>query len=542
MMLSLACTTSIALSVACLAAPRPIAIVPKPVHVKPTKGQFTLTADTVIVATADAEDVGRFLAQSLAPATGFTLDVKPDAPATARTIALTIRSAKAFEVLGNEGYALDVTPTGVKITAHEPAGLFYGVQTLRQLLPPEIFGESKVTGVEWSIPCVEIEDHPRFSWRGAMLDCARHFMPKEFVKRTIDLLALHKMNVFHWHLTDDQGWRIEIKKYPKLTETGAWRKETLRGHATEDGKGDTFDGMRHGGFYTQDDIREIVAYARDRFVTIVPEIEMPGHAQAAVASYPELGNTGAKLDVWTSWGVSENIYSTDEKTILFLQDVLGEVIGLFPSMFIHVGGDEAVKTQWKKSAAAQARMKELGLKSEDELQSWFIRRMNTFLESRGRFLIGWDEILEGGLAPGAAVMSWRGEQGGITAARAGHDVVMAPTSHTYFDYYQSKDTSREPLAIGGFLPLDVVYGYEPIPATLTADEATHVLGAQCQLWTEYVPDPKQAEYMLFPRACALAEVVWSPRESKSFADFTERLATHLRRLDALHVNHRPLKP
>jgi hexosaminidase len=365
-------------------------------------------------------------------------------------------------------------------------------------------------------------------------------MPKEFVEKFIDLLALHKMNSFHWHLTDDQGWRIEIKKYPKLTEVGAWRKETLVG-LLHDKKGPKFDGQPHGGFYTQEDIAEIVAYAKARHVNVVPEIEMPGHAQAAIAAYPELGCTGQKLEVFTTWGVDENIFSPRETSIQFLQDVLREVLGLFPSTYIHVGGDEARKTQWKASPEVQSRIKELGLKDEDEMQSYFVRRMDEFLTAQGRRLIGWDEILEGGLAPKATVMSWRGEKGGIAAARAGHDVVMAPTNYTYFDYYQSKNKAKEPLAIGGFLPLRAVYNYEPIPRELDADSAKHVLGTQGQIWTEYIAEPRQVEYMAYPRAAALAEAAWTPKSKKAYTPFLQRLAVHSKRLKALEVNYRPVK-
>jgi hexosaminidase len=374
-----------------------------------------------------------------------------------------------------------------------------------------------------------------------LLDVARHFMPKEFVKKFIDLLALHKMNSFHWHLTDDQGWRIEIKKYPKLTQIGAWRKETLVGRMERESQKELkFDGTAHGGFYTQDDAREIVEYARARHVNVVPEIEMPGHAQAAIAAYPELGNTAQQLEVGTKWGVYENIFNPKETTILFLQDVLTEVLGIFPSKFIHTGGDEAVKTQWKASADAQARIKELGLKNEEELQGYFTGRMAEFLKSKGRRLIGWDEILEGGIPPDTAVMSWRGEKGGVAAAQAGHDVVMAPTGYTYFDYYQSKDKDKEPLAIGGFLPLETVYNYDPVPKEISAQFAKHVLGSQGQLWTEYMSSPKQVEYMAFPRLAALAEVAWISKEKRSYPEFLERLSRHLERLTVLDVHYRRL--
>jgi hexosaminidase len=346
------------------------------------------------------------------------------------------------------------------------------------------------------------------------------------------------MNTFHWHLTDDQGWRIEIKKYPLLTEVGAWRKETLVGRPNRDTLLNVFDKKPHGGFYTQDDVREVVAYAKERFVNVVPEIEMPGHAQAAIAAYPRLGNLTDSLAVWNVWGVTPHIFSPSDSTIAFLKDVLTEVLQLFPSKFIHVGGDEAIKPEWVASPFAQARMRELGLKDEHELQSWFIRQMDTFLASRGRRLIGWDEILEGGLAENAVVMSWRGVAGGLAAARAAHDVVMTPTSHTYFDYYQSRDRDREPLSIGGFLPIDTVYAFEPVPPELEPQFTRHILGGQAQLWTEYIEGPKQAEYMVFPRAAALAEVVWTPRVLKDFADFMARLEVHLPRLEALDVNFR----
>jgi hexosaminidase len=516
-----------------------VAVVPQPARLTRGDGEFVVDARTVIWTDDVSARIGRQLAAYLAPATGLTLQVRTGGDPPAQGIVLR-RSSSLGSALGREGYKLDVRPDRAVAEAAEPAGLFYAVQTIRQLLPPEIFRSSRVSGVRWALPAVSIEDMPRFPWRGAHLDVGRHFMPKEFVKKYIDLLALHKMNSFHWHLTEDQGWRIEIKKYPRLTEVGGWRKETLVGRRNrEDSTKNVYDGKRHGGFYTQDDVREVVAYAAERFVNVVPEIEMPGHAQAAIAAYPWLGNYPERqLEVWTRWGVSENILNAEPRTIAFMQDVLSEVLTLFPSTFIHVGGDEAVKTQWHSSPRAQARVRELGLKNEEELQSWFIRQMDTFLTTRGRRLVGWDEILEGGLAPGATVMSWRGVQGGIAAARAGHDVVMAPTTYTYFDYYQSPDRDNEPLAIGGLLPLDSVYSFEPVPAELEPQYAKHVLGAQGQLWSEYLPTPRHVEYMAFPRLTALAEVVWTPRERKDFADFRRRLEVHLRRLDGMQVNYR----
>jgi hexosaminidase len=514
-------------------------LIPQPKHLVAHEGAFHLTANTVLVAAEDAAGVAGYLSRRLFPATGWELPVRAARGEGQPFIALILD--QRLSALGLEGYRLTVTPAGITARAFAPAGLFYACQTLFQLLPPAIFREAPVQGVEWTIPCVEIEDQPRFSWRGVMLDCCRHFLPKEFIKKLLDLAALHKMNSFHWHLTEDQGWRIEIKKYPKLTEVGAWRKQTLVGHDHGQPESEcVYDGIRHGGFYTQDDIREVVAYARERFINVVPEIEMPGHSQAAVASYPELGNTGKPVEVVQRFGVISHVYNVNESTILFLQDVLSEVLELFPSPFIHVGGDECPKQEWRDSKQAQARKKELGLKDEDELQSYFIRRMDDFLTARGRRLIGWDEILEGGLAPNATVMSWRGEEGGILAANAGHDVVMAPTSYTYLDYMQSEDPATEPLGIGGFLPLERVYSYEPISSEFKPEARKHVLGVQGQLWAEYVPNPKHAEYMYFPRAAALAEVAWTPAEGKDYDSFLERLKTHLERLSVLDVNYRPL--
>lgn len=438
--------------------------------------------------------------------------------------------------LGPEGYRLTIGPKVVVVAAQTPAGVFHGIQTLRQMLPPSAEREHGIAPA--SLAACRIEDRPRFAWRGAMLDPCRHFLPKEFIYKFLDLMALHKLNSLHLHLTDDQGWRIEIKRYPKLTEVGAWRKETVIGRNT--GK---FDGVRHGGFYTQEDLRSLVKYAKERYIEIVPEIEMPGHAQAAIASYPELGNGGKQLEVLTQWGVSDNVYNVKDSTLAFLKGVIDEVLQVFPSKFIHLGGDECPKTQWKASAEAQAKIKSLQLKDEHELQSWFVRQMDAYLASKGRRLIGWDEILEGGLAPGATVMSWRGEQGGVDAALANHDVVMAPTGYTYFDYYQSKNQDNEPLAIGGYVPLAKVYGWEPVPPALRGKpEASHVLGGQCQLWSEYLPNSAQVEYMAFPRLCALAESLWSAQQVRSWDRFSSILPFHLDRLSQLGVNFHRLEP
>ncbi len=454
---------------------------------------------------------------------------------------IALRRDSGLKRLGAEGYLLDVRASRVLIRAPELAGLFYGVQTLRQLLPSDIFRDAPAGNTVWHVPAVTIEDMPRFPWRGGHLDVGRHFMPKEFVKKYIDLLALHKLNTFHWHLTEDQGWRLEIKQYPKLTEIGAWRKETLTGRMRRTNDL-TFDGIRHGGFYTQQDAREIVAYAKARFVNVVPEIEMPGHAMAAIAAYPELGVTGEPVEVAKTWGIFSDILNAEPSTVQFMQNVLSEVLEIFPSRYIHIGGDEADKAKWKVNPRIQARIKELGLADEHELQSWFIRQMDTFLTKRNRRLIGWDEILEGGLAENAVVMSWRGTKGGIEAARAQHDVVMTPTTHVYLDYYQSKDQNAEPLAIGGFVPLETVYSFEPVPSELEPQYVKHVLGGQANVWTEYMPNPKKVEYMAFPRLTALAEVVWTPKEKKDYANFLVRLREHVTRLRALDVNFRPLDP
>lgn len=516
-----------------------IAVIPQPVAVTPQQGHFTITRDTTIWTDRASVRVGRQLAQDLELPTGFIFHVRLGQPTRGHAIRL-VRDPSLTR-LGPEGYLLTVTRSRVLIRAPEEAGLFYGVQTLRQLLPPDIFREAPLPGAVWTVPAVTIEDYPRFRWRGAHLDVSRHFMPKAFVKKFIDLLALYKLNTFHWHLTDDQGWRLEIKQYPRLTSVGAWRTQTIVGRQPSDPSHWTFDGTPHGGFYTQDDAREIVAYAKARFITVVPEIEMPGHSVAAIAAYPDLGVTGQPLEVATHWGVFSDILNAKPSTVEFMQNVLTEVMAIFPSRYIHVGGDEADKAKWKVSPAIQARIRDLNLKDEDELQSWFIRQMDGFLTAHGRRLVGWDEILQGGLAENAVVMSWRGTAGGVAAARAGHDVVMAPTSHTYLDYAQSSGPG-EPAGQSAVLPLQTVYDYEPVPADLEPQYAAHVLGAQAQIWTEYMPDPKRVEYMAFPRLTALAEVVWTPPDRKDYAGYLARVTIDLQRLQRLDVNFRPLTP
>ncbi len=424
-----------------------------------------------------------------------------------------------------ESYELEIGTEGVVIRASATAGLFYGIQTLRQLLPAD--GSRRLPGVR-------IADVPRFRYRGMQLDVVRHFFDVDVVKRYIDLISMYKFNIFHWHLTDDQGWRIAIDKYPLLTQVGSRRAETMVEKNFDPFVG---DGAPYGGFYTQDEIREVVAYAAERYVTVIPEIEMPGHSLAALASYPELACTEGPFEVGTRWGVYEDIYCPSERTFEFLQDVLTEVLDLFPSRYIHIGGDEAPKARWRESALAQDVMEREGLVDEGELQSYIIRRIERWLIARGRRLIGWDEILEGGLAPEATVMSWRGMEGGIEAARQGHDVIMTPGSHVYFDHYQG-DRESEPLAIGGYSPLEKVYSFEPVPDVLSATEAQHILGAQGNVWTEYIATPAHLEYMVFPRALALAEVVWSPRDARDWESFRVRLAPRLTELARMGVNFR----
>jgi hexosaminidase len=424
----------------------------------------------------------------------------------------------------------------VEVRGTDAAGVFYGVQTLLQLLPPQVFSRSRLSEASWLIPAVEILDEPRFAWRGLLLDVARHFYSKEQVKQILDLMALHKLNRFQVHLTDDQGWRVEIKKYPRLTEVAAWRKSIGFGL---DPKASTAYGPdgRYGGFYTQADIRELVAYAQSRHITIVPEIEMPGHASGALTAYPEYSCFGGPYNTDQGGGVFAGVYCPgQERTFEFLSNVVAEVVSLFPGKYFHIGGDEVPKDNWQKCPRCQARIKEEGLKNEHELQSYFVRRMEKIVNAHQRALVGWSEIREGGLAPNAVIMDWIG--GGLESAQSGHDVVMTPTQFCYFDYYQSTNTAAEPRAIGGHVPLPKVYAFEPMPAQLPAQYRGHILGAQANLWTEYIAAFDHLQYMLFPRLCALAEVTWSPAAARDFTGFSSRLPTHLRRLDQLGVNYR----
>ncbi|MFD9885200.1 beta-N-acetylhexosaminidase [Streptomyces alboflavus] len=498
-------------------------------------GGFVLDAATTLWAGAGTEGTERWLRGTLGGA--LRLPLAPGAEGAPGSVSLRVDGD-----LEAEAYRLTVAADGVEIRGGSPAGVFWGAQTLRQLLGPDAFRRAAVRPEqERVVPAGVVEDAPRFGWRGMMLDVARHFMPKEGVLRYLDLLAAHKLNVFHFHLTDDQGWRVEIKRYPKLTEVASWRSRTKWGHRASE----LWDEKPHGGFYTQDDIREIVAYADSLHITVVPEIDVPGHSQAAIAAYPELGNTDvidtAALGVWDSWGVTPNVLAPSDTTLRFYEGVFEEVLDMFPSTFIHVGGDECPKEQWKDSAAVQERIEQLGLSNEDELQSWFIRHFDKWLSARGRRLIGWDEILEGGLAEGAAVSSWRGYGGGIAAAQAGHDVVMCPEQHVYLDHRQHGGPD-EPVPIGFVRTLEDVYRFEPVPGDLTAAEAEHVLGTQANVWTEVMEYHGRVDYQVFPRLAALAEVAWrtlpAPAE-RDFADFERRMTAHYARLDALGVDYRP---
>ncbi|MEU2426053.1 beta-N-acetylhexosaminidase [Streptomyces sp. NPDC007851] len=514
-------------------------VIPEPLDVlSHGDGFFELDAGTAIAAGAGAERTERWLRGTLGAATGLPLP--PGGNADENVIRLSVDPAVTGE-LGAEGYRLTVAPTGVQLAGGGPAGLFWGAQTLRQLLGPDAFRRAPLSGGSRRLPSCRLQDAPRFPWRGLMLDVARHFMPKEGVLRYLDLMAAHKLNVFHFHLTDDQGWRIRIERYPRLTEVGSWRPRTKFGHRASP----LWEEKPHGGHYTQDDIREIVAYAAERHITVVPEIDVPGHSQAAIAAYPELGNTDvidtASLTVWDTWGISPNVLAPTDNTLRFYEGVFEEVLELFPSEFIHVGGDECLKDQWRASPVAQARIKELGLAGEDELQAWFVGHFAKWLSARGRRLIGWDEILEGGVAEGAAVASWRGYGGGIAAARAGHDVVMCPEQHVYLDHRQA-DGADEPVPIGYVRTLEDVYRFEPVPPGLDESRTRRILGAQANLWTEVMEDHARVDYQAFPRLAAFAEVAWSalpaPPE-RDFAGFERRMATHYRRLDALGVAYRP---
>jgi hexosaminidase len=515
------------------------AIIPLPQKMELRDGAFQINADTRVYVDSGSRATGNFLTQRLRPATGYPLKTSTKyfgSAAIPGGILLTTKNAETN--LGPEGYELTVASNSVVIRAPTQAGLFYGVQTLFQLLPPEIYSSNRVDNVAWEIPCVQIEDWPRFKWRGFMLDVSRHFFDKAEVETILDAMALHKLNMFHWHLTDDQGWRIEIKKYPKLTQIGAWRAGV--GFKLDPKSTTKYDAAgRYGGFYTPDDIREVVAYAAARHITIVPEIEMPGHSMAALAAYPEFSSNGKITIPTDDGGVLNGIYNpANPGTFTFLENVLTEVFQLFPGKYIHIGGDEVPPDAWKNNSECQALMKREGLKNQAELQSWFTRRIEKFVSAHGRTMIGWSEILKGGIAQNAVVMDWIG--GATEAAQAGHDVVMSPAHYCYFDFYQTTNFSNEPPAQNwaGALPLNKVYSFEPVPADLAPQLQAHILGAQGNLWTEKIPNLKHAEYMIFPRECAIAEITWSSKSSRDWDDFMRRLQVHVRRLDELNINYR----
>ena len=510
------------------------AIIPRPVQMELGKGTFTLHPSAEIKYTGGegAGNVAGFLAEMLRPATGFKLPTEEGSDGALNLVIDTTLK------MNPEGYLLKVEKKKVTLTGCTPTGLSRGLQTVRQLFPPEIESSTVISGVKWVMPCVSITDYPRFSWRGMHLDVSRHFFDVGFIKHYIDILAMHKMNVFHWHLVDDQGWRIEIKKYPRLTEVGAWRvnREDKPWNARppqQPGEKATY-----GGFYTQEEIKEIIAYAAERHINIVPEIEMPAHVGSALAAYPEYSCTGGPFTVppGSVWPITDIYCAGKDETFAFLEDILTEVMELFPSPYIHIGGDEADKSEWRKCPYCQARIRKEGLKDEAELQSYFIKRIERFLSSKGRHLIGWDEILEGGLVPGAAVMSWQGFEGGTAAAKTGHNVVMTPVSYCYFNVYQG-DPSTEPLSYEGLLTLEKVYTFEPVPQELTPEEAEFVIGAQACLWTEMVTDSKTAEYMILPRLTAMSEVLWSAPESRRWEDFNTRLPWMMARFDVMGLNY-----
>lgn len=503
-----------------------IHVVPRPTSLQELDTEpFVLSESTTISSDPELSDAAVLLGELIRPATGLPLHSSR-------------RGRIRFvldEHLDAEAYEIIADAAGVEVRASGRLGALHAIQTIRQLLPTEIYAPEPQLDVVWVVPAVRISDRPALAWRGAHLDTGRHFMPVEFVHRFIDLIALHKFNRLHLHLTEDQGWRIEIPAYPRLTEVGAWRTGTAVGRFSPPWSDDpNHDGVPHGGFYTREDLTGFVEHAARLGIDVLPEIEMPGHAQAAIAAYPWLGN-GVKVEVARGWGVSPHVYSVSDRTLQFCKDVLEVVFDVFPFEFVHLGADECPKDEWRASPEAQERMRAEGLADEDELQSWFLGQITAFVHEHGRRVIGWDEILEGGLPPGAAVMSWRGEAGGLAAAALGHDVVMAPQEHTYFDFYQGPESS-EPLAHGPLLALEAVRAYRPVPADLPEDQRSRVLGSQFQLWSEYLTDPQQVEYMAFPRACVFADVLWGTPDDGTF--LTDALPVHLRRLDQLAVNFR----
>lgn len=524
------------LSVVAVSAQNPFNIIPNPKSVQLNRGlPFEFSLKTKIVAgDEETRKLAGYLNDYLLKNHGFKIEFVGNPRKAPKNAIIFERLASQGQIPGDEAYSISVTKDSVRIGGRGGAGLFYGLQSFLQMIPVKL-EKGKIR-----IPSAEIMDQPRFRYRGLHLDVGRHFMPVDFIKKYIDLMSQYKLNKFHWHLTEDQGWRIEIKKYPKLTEIGSKRKESHKGPFTTTFRG---DGIPVEGFYTQEQIREVVAYAKARHITVIPEIELPGHSSAALAAYPQFGcKENYEYKVQQTWGIFKEVFCPTDETFKFLEDVLTETIALFPdSPYIHIGGDEVLKDHWKESTFVQELKKRENLKDEHEVQSYFIRRIEKFLNSKGKIMIGWDEILEGGLAPNAVVMSWRGERGGIQAAKAKHDVIMTPTNTMYFDYGQG-DPKYEPLNIGNQVSMETVYAYNPIPKELTEDEAKYVLGAQANVWTEYMKTTDQVEYMVFPRLLALSEVVWSPLERKNLEDFLGRVPSHLSRLDRLKVNYRIPQP
>ncbi|MDO5977484.1 family 20 glycosylhydrolase [Flavivirga spongiicola] len=510
-----------------------IQIIPKPTELILNKGTFQFTKDTkFIIANETQKELLNIFISKFSTVAGWNLEVLETTPQKNYVQFL------IDERLENESYNLEVNTDKISIVANGNSGFIYALESIRQLLPIDIERSEMVSDVAWIIPNLKIKDNPRFKWRGLMLDLSRHFFDKEYIKKVIDGLAMHKMNVLHLHLVDDQGWRIEIKKYPKLTTIGGWRvdQEDKHWNAREAVKAN--EKGTYGGFLTQADLKELVAYAQLKNVEIVPEIEMPAHVSSAIAAYPELSCFETPIGVPSGgvWPITDIYCAGKENTFQFLENVLLEVMDIFPSKYIHIGGDEATKTNWKTCPHCKKRMKKEGLHEVEELQSYFVKRMEKFINSKGKKLIGWDEILEGGLAPDATVMSWRGIKGGLEAAKQGHDVIMTPNSHCYFDHYQGPQ-NEEPLAIGGYLPLSKVYQFDPVVDTMSAEEASHVLGGQANLWAEYIPTPEHSQYMIFPRLAALAETVWSPKALRNWDDFSKRIATMFKRYDYLGINY-----
>jgi hexosaminidase len=499
----------------CAAEKKPVSVIPKPLTMNITSGTFTINQETTLqtdLENGELKQIAAHFRDLVKTGTGIELSLSSMADKPKENL-IRFELVSVPDTLEREGYLLNITKNRILLQANQPAGLFRGVQTVRQLLPPFIENKNAPAQTDVVVPTLTIVDKPRFPWRGMLLDCGRHFMTKDFVKRYIDLLAYHKMNTLHWHLTEDQGWRIEIKKYPKLTTVGAWRIYE--------------DGEKYGGYYTQEDIKEVVAYAESRYINVVPEIEMPGHSVAALAAYPQFSCTGGPFEVQTQWGVHKDVYCAgNEKTFAFLEDVLTEVMELFPSTYIHIGGDECPKDRWKECRKCQKRIRREKLADEHELQSYFITRMERFLNKHGRQIIGWDEILEGGLAPGATVQSWRGVEGGIAAAQSGHDAIMSPTSHAYFDYDIGTTDLRQ------------VYSFEPIPPTLDREQEKHILGGECNMWTERAPQ-ERVDYMMFPRMLAMSEVLWSQPVNRDYDDFYLRVQEHYPRLEYVGVKYGP---